>query len=60
MSLTPEQIARYKARTGTGEAYFRSLEPEEQRKILGNAKWLAWKEGKFEFDEIWKNTWSTE
>lgn len=54
------QIARYRARTGTGVDYFKSLTPEEQRKILGNAKWLAWKEGKFAFDDIWKSTWSDE
>lgn len=59
-NMSPEQIARYKARTGTGEDYFKSLKPEEQRKILGSAKWLAWKEGKFAFDDIWKSTWSAE
>ena len=42
----------------TGEAYFRGLKAEEQRKILGPAKWLAWKEGKFAFDALSRKTYS--
>ena len=56
--LTPEQIARYQVRNMTGEAYFKTLGMEEQRKVLGPAKWLAWKEGKFEFGDIVKSTFS--
>jgi len=59
-NMSPEQIARYRARTGTGVDYFKSLTPEEQRKILGPAKWLAWKEGKFEFSSLAVKTWSPE
>ncbi len=44
----------------TGEEVFRSLSEAEQRKILGPAKWLAWKEGKLEFSQLSKRTWSAD
>ena len=54
--MTPEQIARYQTRNMIGEAYFETLSMEEQRKVLGPAKWLAWKDGKFAFGDIVKPT----
>lgn len=59
-NMSPEQIARYKARTGTGEDYFKSLKPEEQIRIMGKGRWTAWKDGIINFDEIVKDTWSPE
>jgi SPP1 gp7 family putative phage head morphogenesis protein len=56
--LSAEQKRTYAQRKMTGEAYFRGLSAEEQRKILGPAKWLAWKEGKFEFTQLAKKTYS--
>lgn len=56
--LSDEQKRMYAQRKMTGEAYFRGLSAEEQRKILGPAKWLAWKEGKFEFTQLAKKTYS--
>jgi len=56
--LSDEQKRTYAQRKMTGEAYFRGLSAEEQRKILGPAKWLAWKEGKFEFTQLAKKTYS--
>jgi len=57
--MSPDQIARYRASNMTGEAYFRTLSAEDQRKLLGPAKWLAWKEGKFGFEQLVKNTYSS-
>ena len=56
--LSDEQKRMYAQRKMTGEAYFRGLKAEEQRKILGPAKWLAWKEGKFAFDALSRKTYS--
>jgi len=54
--MSQEQIARYQSRNITGEAFFRTLSAEDQRRIIGPAKWLAWKEGKFEFEKLSKPT----
>lgn len=43
-----------------GEDAFKSLSPEEQRSILGNTRWLAWKDGKLEFSNFVKTTYSPE
>lgn len=59
-NMSPEQIARYRARTGTGVDYFKSLTPEEQIRIIGKGRWTAWKDGIIKFDEIVKETWSPE
>jgi len=56
--LSDEQKRMYAQRKMTGEAYFRGLSAEEQRKILGPAKWLAWKDGKFGFDALSRKTYS--
>lgn len=56
--LSAEQKRTYAQRKMTGEAYFRSLSAEEQRRVLGPAKWLAWKEGKFAFAQLAKKTYS--
>ena len=56
--MSQEQIARYQQRNMTGEAYFRTLSAEDQRRIIGPAKWLAWKEGKFSFEQLVKKTYS--
>ena len=56
--ITPEQQRTYANRKLSGEAYFRSLSAEEQRAILGPSKWLAWKDGKFGFEQLSKKTWS--
>ena len=57
-NISAERQKTYAQRKMTGEAYFRGLKAEEQRKILGPAKWLAWKEGKFEFTQLVKKTYS--
>ena len=57
-NISAERQKMYAQRKMTGEAYFRGLSAEEQRKILGPAKWLAWKEGKFEFTQLAKKTYS--
>lgn len=36
----------------SGEAWFRSLPESQQRKIMGNAKFEAWKDGEFEFGDL--------
>ena len=56
--LSDEQKRMYAQWKMTGEAYFRGLSAEEQRKILGPAKWLAWKDGKFGFDALSRKTYS--
>ena len=56
--VTPEQRRAYANRKGSGEAYFRGLKADEQRAILGPAKWLAWKEGKFAFESLSRKTFS--
>ena len=57
-NISAERQKTYAQRKMTGEAYFRGLKAEEQRKILGPAKWLAWKEGKFAFDALSRKTYS--
>ncbi|HQL28198.1 MAG TPA: hypothetical protein PLA26_06700 [Anaerolineaceae bacterium] len=57
-NISPERQRTYLQRKMTGEAYFRSLSAEEQRRVLGPAKWLAWKEGKFAFAQLAKKTYS--
>ncbi|MEL7645414.1 MAG: phage minor head protein [Anaerolineaceae bacterium] len=57
-NLIPEQKRSYARQNITGEAYFRSLSAEEQCKVLGSSKWLAWKEGKFESAQLAKKTYS--
>lgn len=48
-----EQDARsYLLRTMTGEKAFGTLDAETQKAILGKAKYLAWKDGKFEFSDL--------
>lgn len=56
--ITPEQRQTYASRKGSGESFFRSLKADEQRAILGPAKWLAWKEGAFAFDALSRKTYS--
>ncbi len=34
------------------------MSAEEQRGIFGQSKWLAWKDGKFGFEQLSKKTWS--
>ena len=57
-NMSPEQIVRYQNQNMTGEAYFKTLSDTEQRKLLGPAKWQAYKEGKFEFEKLAKKTYS--
>lgn len=56
--MSPTQITRYKTNNMGGEAYFKTLSMEEQRRLLGPAKWLAWKEGKFGFEQLVKKTYN--
>ena len=44
----------------TGEEAFRKLSPDRQRSILGNTRWLAWNDGKLEFDDFVKTTYDPE
>ena len=57
-NISPERQRTYLQRKMTGEAYFLSLSAEEQRRVLGPAKWLAWKDGKFGFDALSRKTYS--
>lgn len=36
----------------TGQAWFEAKSEAEQRAILGDTKWEAWKDGKFEFSQL--------
>ena len=56
--MSPEQVARYQNRQLTGEDYFKSLTDTEQSKLLGAAKYEAYKAGKFEFEDLAKKTYS--
>ncbi len=44
----------------TGEEAFRKLSPDRQRSILGNTRWLAWNDGKLNFDDFVKKTYDAE
>lgn len=35
-----------------GQAWFEGLSEEEQRAMMGNEKWQAWQDGKFEFGKL--------
>ncbi len=59
-NIPPERIAHYKARRGTGEDYFKSLNAEQQKALLGSTRYEAWKDGAIEFDALAKNTFSAE
>ena len=56
--MSPEQVARHENRQLTGEAYFKTLSDTEQSKLLGAAKYEAYKAGKFEFEDLAKKTYS--
>lgn len=58
--MQPKQIAAIQRRSMTGEQIFRLMPAEQQRAVLGNAKWLAWKDGQFSFDDLSKQTFSVE
>jgi SPP1 gp7 family putative phage head morphogenesis protein len=58
-NMSPAQIARYQNSKITGESYFNQLNESEQRRLLGPAKWQAWKDGKFTFDKLVKSTWNS-
>lgn len=38
----------------TGQAWFENLSPEMQKKMMGAARWDAWKAGAFEFEKLSK------
>lgn len=57
-NMSPEQVARYQNRQLTGETYFNNLKADEQRDLLGQGKYDAWKDGKFEFSQLVKDTYS--
>lgn len=42
------------------EARFREMTDEQQRKALGNTRWLAWRDGLLSFDDFVKPTYSQE
>jgi hypothetical protein len=50
-------------RSLTGEAYFKALPIEEQKKRMGGARWEAWQDGEFGFDDLSQpyesRTWGT-
>jgi SPP1 gp7 family putative phage head morphogenesis protein len=57
-NMSEKQIARYQTNKMTGEQFFKTLSAEEQRNILGPAKWMAWNDGLFEFDQLSRKTYS--
>ncbi len=57
-NMSPEQVARYQNRQMTGESYFNKLTELEQKKLLGPAKYQAYKDGLFEFEKLAKATYS--
>lgn len=57
--MSPDQVARYANNNMTGEAYFKTLSDDEQRKLLGPSKWQAYTEGKFKFEKLAKTTYNS-
>jgi len=57
-NMSEKQISRYQTNKMTGEQFFKTLSAEEQRNILGPAKWMAWNDGLFEFDQLSRKTYS--
>ena len=49
---TEEQANQYLMRNLTGEQAFGMLDEKTQQEILGKAKFLAWKDGAFEFADL--------
>ena len=49
---TEEQANQYLMRSLTGEQAFGMLDEKTQQEILGKAKFLAWKDGAFEFADL--------
>jgi len=54
--VTPEQRRAYANRKGSGEAYFKNLDPVEQQSVLGKTRWQAWSTGKLSFDNMIQKT----
>lgn len=55
-NISPDKLRRVMG----GEEAFRSLSEAEQRGILGNTRWLAWRDGKLNFGDFVKKTYDPE
>lgn len=55
-NISPDKLRRAMG----GEEAFRSLSEAEQRGILGNTRWLAWRDGKLSFGDFVKKTYDPE
>lgn len=40
--------------TQTGENWFNEQDEDTQRRVMGDSKWEAWNDGKFEFNQLSK------
>ncbi len=48
-SELPKLVGEPPTTEQSGEAWFETLDESKQRELMGDARWQAWKDGKFEF-----------